>query len=139
MTTKFLTAKELATQLDKDGLTKRCGDLRLLVCWSGLSRNNGKRKVPFAGQLCGAMRDQGFSRIIVTGYNGAVVMHQTRNVILEPGLEESPSFAYMAQAADKGERISAGKLKRSGDYGQSLFDIVMAREPKAFPLKLVWY
>jgi len=77
-----MTAAELARALEGDNLSKRVGDLRLLVCFGGyvggeipfgrdgdiLKRKEGE--APFAGQLCSALKGRGYSRMVVTGYRG---------------------------------------------------------------------
>jgi hypothetical protein len=60
-------------------------------------------------------------------------------VIVEPRLKETETDSNMAYWADRGVRKGAGPLESSGDRGQSLFDIVMARDPKALALRSVWY
>jgi hypothetical protein len=84
----YMTAPELAALLVRKGLRRDFGDLRLMVCWGGyvggndaiqqgrgrppetLRRNAGQ--APFAGQLCGALKGLGFTRIQVTGYRGQI-------------------------------------------------------------------
>ena len=82
--TVYLTASELAKYLVKDGLPRRFLDLRLMVCWSGYVGGDSqwgshtlKRKAdaaPFAGLVCAAMKTSGFTRIVVTGYTGEVLI-----------------------------------------------------------------
>lgn len=82
---EVISATECADRMVADGLTRELGDLRLLVCWAGMGRK--REKAPFAGQLCAALKDRGFYRIIVTGYTGAVQMTPyARNVLISPGL-----------------------------------------------------
>ncbi len=80
-----MTATDLAKALEGDKLSKKVGDLRLLVCWGGYvggetlwgkDQDLLKRKasdVPFAGQLCSALKKRGYFRMIVTGYRGTVL------------------------------------------------------------------
>jgi hypothetical protein len=80
---EYLTATELASRLASDGLTKAIGDVRLIMCWGGYSGDSMQfdghelaRKpedAPFAGQLCAAMKQRNFTRIIVTGFTGKVL------------------------------------------------------------------
>lgn len=97
-----LTAAQLAEQISMDDLPHGWGDIRLIVCWSGyiggtvkdwvlttasgavtatLNRDAGQ--APFAGQLCSALKAEGYDRMIVTGYRGAV--SSTRNVVYSDG------------------------------------------------------
>lgn len=80
-----LTAGALAKQLVADGVPRNLGDLRLMMCHSGEEGNTGAegsfQKAPFAGQLCGALKDLGFHRIMVTGYIGTVAISTARSVV----------------------------------------------------------
>jgi len=96
---RTLTAPQLAEQISMDDLPSDWGDLRLIVCWGGyvggpvkdwnvagvgigtLQREAGT--APFAGQLCSALRSEGYNRMIVTGYRGAV--NADRNVVFSDG------------------------------------------------------
>jgi hypothetical protein len=85
---RTMTAVQLADQISMDDLPLGWGDVRLIVCWggyvggpvadyavAGLGTSTLKRetdKAPFAGQLCSALRCEGYFRMIVTGYRGAV-------------------------------------------------------------------
>ena len=94
-----LTAAELAEQISTDDLPRGWGDIRLIVCWGGyvggtvenwtvaglgtatLKREAGE--APFAGQLCSALKAEGYYRMIVTGYRGAVT--SATNVVNSDG------------------------------------------------------
>jgi hypothetical protein len=108
----WLTAAELAKQLISDGLTKSFGDLRLLVCWGGymgadvaygthtVQRN--ATHAPFAGQLCGALKAKGFSRIIVTGYVGCVMFPKKGSKIVPRGVWTTDQNDKMTETNDTG-------------------------------------
>lgn len=134
-----LTAVDLAKQLVSDGLTKKLGDLRLMMCWGGYSGATtewGKHtltrdpeKPPFAGQLCSAMKAVNFSRIIVTGYTGTVLFAP----------EKSPNVPTGIWL-----RNQAGNLVYTDDKGsQSLLDFFKTVEGKTRSLndanRTVWY
>lgn len=139
-TQKNMSAATLAGHLQDDGLTTRLADLRLLVCWAGLFRERGgKNQVPFAGQLCGALKSRGYSRIMVTGFNGAVVMQPTRNVVIEPGEIEGKQNSFMAAIADQGLTQGSGGLRSSRDTGQSMADIIQTRDPLTLAYRSTWY
>ncbi len=139
-TQKNMTAAALARQMQADGLAPRFADLRLLVCWAGMARvRGGSTQVPFAGQLCGALKGRGYGRVMVTGFNGSVAMQPTRNVVIEPGEADTPTPAYMAMYADQGQLPWAGPLRSTGDHGQSMAEIVAARDPLTLASRSTWY
>jgi hypothetical protein len=139
-TQKNMTAAAVAKQMQDDGLTTRLADLRLLVCWAGLYRTRGgANQVPFAGQLCSALKGRGYSRIMVTGFNGAVIMQPTRNVVIEPGEVEGNQGARMAMAADMGLTQGVGGLRSTRDTGQSMADIIRTRDPVTLEYRSTWY
>lgn len=96
---RTLTAIELAEQINMDDLPHSWGDIRLLVCWGGYTGGSvddwtvagvgtakltrDAREGPFAGQLCSALKREGYYRMIVTGYRGATSF--TRNVVYSEG------------------------------------------------------
>ena len=139
-TQKNITAAALARQMQDDGLTTRFADLRLLVCWAGLFRvRGGANQVPFAGQLCSALKGRGYSRIMVTGFNGAVIMQPTRNVVIEPGEVEGNQSPMMAALADRGQTRGVGGLRSTRDTGQSMAEIVGTRDPITLEYRSTWY
>jgi hypothetical protein len=139
-TQKNMTATALARQMQDSGLTTRLADLRLLVCWAGLFRTRGGvNQVPFAGQLCSALKGRGYSRIMVTGFNGAVIMQPTRNVVIEPGEAEGNQNSIMAALADRGQTRGVGGLRSTGDPGQSMAEIIQTRDPITLGYRSTWY
>jgi hypothetical protein len=69
-TLKAWTAENFAKHLEKEGLSKDHVDLRMFVCGSGLTPAGSTK--PFAQVLYEAMKKNGYSRIVVTGYLGSV-------------------------------------------------------------------
>jgi hypothetical protein len=139
-TQKNMTAASLAKQMQGGGLTTRFADLRLLVCWAGLFRTRGGvNQVPFAGQLCSALKGRGYSRIMVTGFNGAVAMQPSRNVVIEPGDVEGNQNSLMAALADQGQTHGVGGLRSTRDSGQSMADIIRTRDPITLEHRSTWY
>jgi hypothetical protein len=112
-----MTAPRLAAALEKDGLTKRFGDVRLLVCWGGYvggetswGKNKLKRKAaaaPFAGQLCSALKGRGYYRMILTGYIGSVGY-------VKPGLQQT-RFNIVVMDASGHTKGQVEALNRSFD------------------------
>ncbi len=137
---KNMTASSLAKQMKSDGLVPRFADLRLLVCWAGMSRyRGGNEQVPFAGQLCGALKEKGYSRIMVTGFKGAVAMVPTRSIIIEPGDNDKKIPTMRALAADSGDTKLAGPMRNTGDFGQSMAQIMSQRDPMTLERRSTWY
>jgi hypothetical protein len=95
--------------------------------------------LPFAGQLCSALKGRGYSRIMVTGFNGAVAMQPTRNVVIEPGDVDGNQNAIMAALADRGQTERVGGLRSTRDSGQSMADIVRTRDPITLDFRSTWY
>jgi hypothetical protein len=135
-----MSAATLAAQMKAEGLTTRFSDLRLLVCWAGLFRERGgKNQVPFAGQLCSALKNLGYTRIMVTGFNGSVVMQPSRNVVIEPGDVEGNQNSLQAALADQGRTSGTGGLVSTRDTGQSMAAIIAARDPRTLEHRSTWY
>jgi hypothetical protein len=139
-TQKNMTAASLAKQMQDGGLPRRFADMRLLVCWAGLFRTrDGTNQVPLAGQLCSALKSKGYSRIMVTGFNGAVTMQPSRNVVIEPGDVEGNQSPLMAALADQGQTKGVGGLRSTRDSGQSMADIIRTRDPITLEHRSTWY
>ncbi|MES2070096.1 MAG: hypothetical protein V4488_07095 [Pseudomonadota bacterium] len=126
-------------RLITDGLLRDIGDIRLLVCWSGLGRRG---EVPFAGQLSAAMKNRGFHRVIITGYTGAIEMlASASNLIISSGFNpHGPAVNAMQGATVDGGGAVPG-VANVGDETRSLTQLVMARGSAAGlgPNKTVWY
>ena len=131
---EYLTAPQLADRMVEDGIPQHLGDLRLMVCWAGKSQK--KNEVPFAGQLCSALKGKGFKRIIVTGYIGAMLMApSTKNLIIQTA--DGPAKPSMALRAD-GREILDGFVN-TNDQGQSLFDMMKDGSLNDVFSRTVWY
>ena len=93
-TMKKWSPQEFAQHLEKEGLPKGFRDLRLVACGSGLKSPKAER--PYGEDLFNALRANGYWKIQVTGYLGAVrftdmygltVEYNSHGVTLEPGDE----------------------------------------------------
>jgi hypothetical protein len=131
---EFLNAVELAQRMVIDGLTRDLGDLRLMACWAGKAQK--KKETPFAGQLCSALKEKGFWRIIVTGFTGAVLQSMsTRNLLIQTrGTGVKPGEAV---TVDEGGNVPG--VYNTQDRGQSLYDLMTAKQLNQVDTKTVWY
>jgi hypothetical protein len=114
----YLSAAQLAKQLRKDGLPKNVGDVRLMVCWSGyvggatpwkegaathtLQRTAGE--APFAGQLCAALKNSGYNRMIVTGFTGEVTFPKANGIVVPNGVWLTDKDDNLVITQDNGAR-----------------------------------
>src|SRR5262245_26659781 len=63
----------------RSGLATRLADLRLLVCWAGLFRiRGGSNQVPFAGQVCAALKARGIRGSWSLSSTGRCAQHSIR-------------------------------------------------------------
>jgi len=131
---EYLTAPQLADRMVEDGIPQHLGDLRLMVCWAGKSQK--KNEVPFAGQLCSALKGKGFNRLIVTGFIGAVLVAPTvRNLIIQTS--KGVAKPEMAARVEQGQSVPG--FVNSKDHGQSLLDMMMDGDLGDRSSRTVWY
>lgn len=131
---EYLTAPQLADRMIADGVPSHLGDLRMMVCWAGKAQK--KNEIPFAGQLCSALKGRGFNRIIVTGFIGAMLMDATaKNLIIQT--DDGPAKPSMAGRADRGEMLEG--FVNTKDQGQSLFDMMKDGSLNDVFSRTVWY
>ena len=66
-------------------------------------------------------------------------MQPTRNVVIELGEVEGNQSPMMAAIADQGVTVGVGGLKNSGDFGQSMAEIIATRDPITLSCRSTWH
>jgi len=102
----FMTAAELADRMHTDGLDPaRHVDIKLYVCWAGMSRTRKKwgflpvgKDAPFGGQLYAALSKLGHANKRVAGYRGAMqlIPYNAPHKLVSVGLSRARLPAHLS-------------------------------------------
>lgn len=102
-TMRSYTPQSLAEHLLAEDLTLQYVDLRLFICYSGVTSNHLPGNVSFAEALRDSMRALGFGRIVVTGYKGALGSSYGNGYYEENwrGIEPAPAAPHLTGTLHK--------------------------------------